>query len=157
MKKVNLLMGVLLILVSAVYAQTNKEEVDLYQSIFGMEKKAIVADFVKLKGVEATSFWDLYDQYETERKKHGQERIDLLHKYSKEYEDLTVESTNSIMKEMITLGNDYNKLIQKYYKSINKASGAKAAAQFYQLEIYFQSAIRLTVMEQIPMIGEFDD
>jgi hypothetical protein len=32
----------------------------------------------------------------------------------------------------------------------------KAAAQFYQLEIYFQSAVRLSIMEQIPFIGEFE-
>ena len=60
------------------------------------------------------------------------------------------------MKEMIALGTEYNKLIAKYYKSIKKECDIKSAGQFYQLEIYFQSAIRLTIMEQIPFIGELD-
>jgi hypothetical protein len=29
------------------YTQSNKEEIDLIQAAFGMEKKAIVADFVQ--------------------------------------------------------------------------------------------------------------
>jgi hypothetical protein len=32
------------------YAQINKEEIEYFQSIFGMEKKALVADFIKLEG-----------------------------------------------------------------------------------------------------------
>lgn len=59
------------------------------------------------------------------------------------------------MKEKIALGKEYNKLITKYYKSINKACGVKAEAQFYQLETYFQSTIRLTIMEEILFIGEW--
>jgi len=121
-----------------------------------MEKKAGVADVITLKGEAATGFWTLYDNYESERKQHGQKRIDLLQKYADEYETLNDEKTEQLIKEMITLGNDYNKLIQKYYKSIKKASGIKTAAQFYQLEVFFQSAIRLTIMEQIPFIGEFE-
>jgi len=30
------------------------------------------------------------------------------------------------------------------------------AAQFFQLESYFMSQIRATIMEEIPYIGEFD-
>ena len=77
-------------------------------------------------------------------------------KYAEEYETLNDETTEQLIKEMITLGNEYNKLIQKYYKSIKKASGIKSAAQFYQLEVYFQSAVRLSIMEMIPFIGEFE-
>ena len=32
---------------SFAYAQSNKEEVDLVQAAFGMDKKAVVAEFVK--------------------------------------------------------------------------------------------------------------
>jgi len=157
MKKNNLVLSILLFAVISVFAQSNKEEVEMYQSVFGMEKKAIVAEFIKLEGEPATAFWKLYDEYETARKTHGQKRINLLDKYVTSYETLTDEKTAEIIKEMISLGNEYNKLILKYQKSINKACGVKPSAQFYQLEIYFQSAIRLTLMEQIPFIGELDN
>jgi hypothetical protein len=37
-------------------AQSNKEETEFMQSIFGMEKKAIVAEFLKLKVVILSGF-----------------------------------------------------------------------------------------------------
>lgn len=157
MRKINLLVGVLLFTVASVFAQSNKEEVELMQSIFGMEKKTVVTEFIKLEGEKATAFWTQYDQYETARKIHGQKRLDLLDKYAENYLELDDAKTSEIMKEMIALGKEYNKLIQKYYKSINKACGVKTAAQFYQLETYFQSVIRIQIMEQIPLIGELDN
>ena len=48
------------------------------------------------------------------------------------------------------------KLIKKYYKSMKKAAGVKTAAQFYQIENYFASAVSVILTEQIPFIGEFD-
>ena len=156
MKKFNLLLVFFFVSVSAIFAQSNKEEVELYQSIFGMEKKAAVEEFVTLDGEAGKAFWELYDKYEEARKLHGQKRLALLEKYVDNYLELDDESTKSIMKEILSLGDDYNKLIKKYHKSIAKACGAKAAGQFYQLEIYFQSAIRMTLMEEIPFIGELD-
>jgi F0F1-type ATP synthase delta subunit len=156
MKKITLFFSLLFAFTLFSNAQSNKEEVEYIQSIFGMEKKAIVAEFIKLDGEAATSFWALYDQYETERKAHGQERISLLNKYVEQYDSLNDASTEAIMAEIITMGADYNKLINKYYKSIKKTSGIKPAAQFLQIESYFQSVIRLKIFENIPFIGEFD-
>ncbi|MDZ7635194.1 MAG: hypothetical protein U5L72_12515 [Bacteroidales bacterium] len=45
-------------------AQSNKEEIDLMQSIFGMEKKAMVSDFLSVEPAQADAFWALYDEYE---------------------------------------------------------------------------------------------
>lgn len=137
-------------------AQSNKEEIELYQSVFGMEKKAIVAEFIKLDSAASTAFWTIYDEYETKRKAHGQKRIALLEKYAKNYETFDDASTEDIMKEMISLGSEYNKLINTYYKKVKKGSGVKTAAQFMQIEAYFQSVIRLEIFKNIPFIGEFD-
>lgn len=156
MKKLIALAYFLVATTITVFSQTNKEEIELYQSIFGMEKKAVVTEFIKLDGEKATAFWTLYDQYETARKLQGQKRINLLDKYAENYLELDDAKTEDMLNEMISLGTTYNKLIAKYYKSIKKQCGVKSAGQFYQLEIYFQSAIRLTLMEQIPLIGEFD-
>ena len=70
-----------------------------------------------------------------------------------EREGLDEASTEEIMKEMISLGKAYDKLISKYYKSIKKECGVKTAAPFFQLEAYFQSSIRKLIFENIPIIG----
>jgi hypothetical protein len=57
-----------LFLASFAYTQSNKEEIDFVQAAFGMEKKAVVADFVKPSEAQKGAFWKLYDEYETQRK-----------------------------------------------------------------------------------------
>lgn len=70
MKKITLLMAALTIAIVS-YSQSAKEEVDLFQAAFGMEKKAVVANFVHPMDFQKDAFWKLYDEYETARKENG--------------------------------------------------------------------------------------
>jgi len=135
-------------------AQSNKEETDLMQSIFGMEKKAVVADFLKIES--SNPFWALYDEYETKRKELGKERITVLENYVQNYDKLTDAKYDEAIASMIKLRKSNDKLTDDYYKKIKKASGSKVAAQFFQIEAYFASQIRAAIMDEIPYIGEFD-
>ena len=154
MKHILLLAALLISSVS--FAQSNTEDVDLIQSIYGMEKKAIVADFISLDGAQGDAFWDLYDDYEMERKAFGKERIALLEKYAYNYGTMDDETTDSIINEMNKLGAKTDKLISKYYKKMKKPAGVKAAAQFVQIEAYLLSVTRASILENIPFIGELD-
>ena len=136
-------------------AQTNKEEMDLIQSIFGMEKKAIVAEFIDVDS--SNPFWAIYDEYETKRKDLGKERIAVLMNYVENYNNLDNASYDKTIVNMISLRKSTDKLIDQYYGKIKKASGSKVAAQFFQLENYFLSQIRSTIFEEIPYIGEFEN
>jgi hypothetical protein len=157
MKKLSFI-AILFFAVSAtMVAQSNKEEVDFYQSLFGMEKKAIVAGFVKVDDASSEAFWTLYDQYESERKALGQKRIELLQKYVESYDQMSDEKIDELVAEMIKLKSSTDKLINTYYKKVKTASGSRAAAQFFQIENYFVSAIRLSIYESIPFIGELED
>ena len=80
MKKVSIFF-ISLLISGVALAQSNKEDVDIIQSVLGKEKKALVADFLKLEaGPKTDAFWKQYDEYETERKALGRERIALLEK-----------------------------------------------------------------------------
>ncbi len=156
MKKSLILITVITLNAMTMYSQTAKEEIDYYQSIFGMGKKAIVADFISLDESVATEFWELYDEYETTRKTEGQKRLDLLADYVESYMKLTDEKTDEIIKSIEKQKKSLDKLIFEYYKKMKKTTGTKSAAQFYQLENYFLSAIRMELLDNIPFIGELD-
>jgi hypothetical protein len=156
MKKI-LLTAIMIGFACLAYSQSNKEEVDLMQSVFGMEKKAMAAEFIKLEGAQKDAFWITYDEYESKRKALGKKRIDLLNKYVSSYTSLDDPSTDRVIKDVMNLQRDTDKLVDSYYNKIKKGSGIKAAAQFYQFENYILSKIRSEIMENIPLIGEFDD
>jgi hypothetical protein len=155
MKKLLTLLFAFCVSMSA-FAQSNSEDIDFIQSIYGKEKKTIVAAFVTLEGAQSDAFWSLYDEYETKRKELGKRRIALLNNYAANYLTLDDASTSKIIKEMISLGAANDKLMATYFKKIEKASGAKSAAQFYQLEAYLLSAVRASILENIPFIGELE-
>jgi hypothetical protein len=150
----NVLIAMALCISSTVLAQSNKEDVDFIQSLYGKEKKAIVADFVTLLPGQKEAFWKMYDEYETKRKELGKKRIELLEKYANNYDRLDNTTTSQLVKETIALGAQNDKLISAYYKKAEKLAGTKSAAQFYQLESYFLSQIRSAIFESIPFIGE---
>jgi hypothetical protein len=150
MKKVTLLLSALF-MVAIVNAQTNKEEVDLMQAAFGMEKKAMVEEFVKVDVAQKTAFWQLYDEYETARKELGKERINLLEQYAKNYDKLTIEFADDWTSKVIDLGKKTDALLITYYNKIKKATNPVVALQFYQLEGYILSGIRLSVLEDLPL------
>jgi len=156
MKKVSIFL-ISLFVTGVALAQSNKEDVDIIQSVLGKEKKALVADFLKLEaGPKADAFWKLYDEYETERKALGKQRIALLEKYASSYGTTDDGQMDQMMKETQSLQEKTDKLIVKFYDKIKKEASVKTAAQFYQLEIYFLSVIRATILDNIPFIDELN-
>ena len=153
--KSTLIIALFTLFTTVSFSQSNTEEIDYYQSIFGMGKKQAVAEFLQL-GTDDL-FWGIYDEYEIGRKELGKKRIDLLNNYADNYLTLTDEKTSELIEQMISQRNQLDKLINSYYNKVKKESGAKVAAQFYQFEYYILVAIRLAIMEEIPFIGEFDN
>ena len=152
MKKIFFLAAICVSVIAS--AQSNKEDVDLIQAAYGKEKKAIVAEFIQLEGAKKDAFWKLYDQYETERKTLGKKRIALLENYAANYGSMSDAAISKNIKETAALGLKTDQLISTYQQRIEKAAGAKTAAQFFQLEVYLLSAIRTAILENIPFIGE---
>jgi hypothetical protein len=151
MKKL-LLIFIALMMLGIANAQSNKEEVDLLQSMFGMEKKAMVADFVQVDAAKKDAFWKLYDEYETQRKELGKKRIELLDQYVNTYSTITNEAADAWMKEVIKLGTSTEKLLNNYYNKIKKATDSITAFKFWHIESYILNTIREKITSEIPFV-----
>jgi hypothetical protein len=154
MKKSILSIAVIALVSVTAYSQSVVEEVEYFQSIFGMAKKELVANFVELDDPAAQAFWTLYDEYELSRKDLGKARLELLVAYAENYLTMDASVTDELILAMVAQKKSMDKLIVKYYKKMKKSAGVKPAAQFYQLENYLLIAIRLEILESIPFVGE---
>jgi len=152
MKKVSLILLTMFLFTGLIKAQTNKEEVDIMQAAFGMEKKAMVAEFVRVDAAQKDAFWKLYDEYETQRKAYGKERIDLLEQYNNNYESMADETADAWMKRVLDLGKKTDALLLSYYKKVKKATNPINALQFYQVEMFILSGIRNQIMGELPFV-----
>jgi hypothetical protein len=141
-----------LFMASFASAQSNKEEVDLMQAAFGMDKKAAVAEFVTPSASQKDAFWKLYDEYETQRKELGKQRISLLEQYANQYKTLTSEQADAWTKKVMDLQKKTDNLITTYYGKVRTATDGIVALQFYQMENYILAGIRAQILDQVPFV-----
>jgi hypothetical protein len=151
MKKLTLIMLALLLL-GVANAQSNKEEVDYIQSIFGMNKKAMVADFIKVDASKQVAFWKVYDEYETARKNLGKQRIALLSQYAEIYKNMSNEIAEKWLNDAISISKETDNLLFSYTKKVKNVTDPVTALKFYHIESYILSSIKTAILEEIPFV-----
>lgn len=151
-----LVLPILLFFSSIAMAQSNKEDVEIIQNMFGKQKKELVQVYMTIPEDKKAGFWTLYDQYEADRKALGKERIALIESYANDYATMDDKKADALMNRKMKWLGDYTKLQKKYYDSMSKQIGGVQAAKFFQLEDYLENNIRLYIQENIPFIDELD-
>lgn len=141
-----------LFLASFAYTQSDKEEIDLMQAAFGKEKKDIVADFVQLSDNQKEPFWKLYDEYETKRKEIGKERIELLKQYAAQFMTMNSEQADEWTKKVIEVQKKTDNLIVTYYTKVREVTDGVVATQFYQIEGYILTMMRMQLLQEVPFL-----
>jgi hypothetical protein len=129
-------------------------ELEIIKSKYKLEKKEIVANFMKFSDEEATRFWPVYEEYESERTKLGNRRVELLKRYATQYQTMTDDEADDLVSDIFDLQEDILSLRQDYYSKIKKAMNARRAASFVQIEEFFENVIRLAIQSNIPFVGE---
>lgn len=153
----NLLLIAAFVFSSVTIAQnTAKEDVEIIQAKYGKSKKELVSKYMEVKEPQAADFWKIYDAYEQERKALGKKRIELISDYINNYESLSNEKADQLLKATLKNNEAYEKLYSKYYEKMKKAVGAIDAAKFIQLEYGLQTAILAETQSAIPFIGDIE-
>lgn len=136
------------------FAWAQKEaDLEYYQDLFGMNKVQVVTNLIEL-GENQEEFWNIYDDYENERRELGLHRYGMVRNYVDQYEDLNNENVDEVLKASMKRRERRDELIKKYYKRLSKEFNPVIAAQFYQIEHYFQSEINVAIFSSLPMVGE---
>lgn len=144
---------ILIVVTSTAIAQSVQTDVEIIQEALGLEKKIAVANFMDLEA-SAEGFWTIYDKYEAERKKIGKERIQVISEYANNYPNISDEKIVELFNRTQAVKKSFDKLQKIYFKKMKKEVGVQKAAQFWQIETYFNSLIQAHIYSQIPFIGE---
>ena len=136
------------------FSQTQKDEVAIFQNAFGIEKRTLIENYMKIDASKAAEFWKLYEAYETSRRAIGLKRIENMTKYADNYDNFTTESINAIMKNALDIQKEMTSLWGSTYKKMSKVISPVEAAKFIQTEMYIENTIRQALLEKVPLIGE---
>jgi len=155
MKKI-ILLSVCIVFAMASKAQSNTDEITFMQSVYGMQKKQLIEEHMKISEAQKAAFWKLYDEYEVSRKAIGMKRANNIEEYAKKYDVLTNENAEALVKASFGVQKDFVKLWEKTYKKMAKETSPLTATQFIQVEMYLENLVRQSLTDQIPLIGEFE-
>lgn len=141
---------ILFLLSVFVYAQDAKNEMELLTQLLGMNKKAMVADFVDLPDNDV--FWTLYKEYEEQGKEIGEDRYQLLIQYAENFVNHSDEKLEEIMEASISLRNKSETTLETFYLKIKKECGTKTASQFYFVQRFCESTLSANVLGSLPIV-----
>lgn len=153
MKKL-ILIAICAVFALSTQAQTDIDELKYLQNMFGMEKKQLVAERMKISDADAAKFWKLYDEYELFRSEIVEKRANNIQQYAKSHLNITDDQANELLKTTFTLNTEINALWQKTYQSMAKELSPQQAGQFIYLEMYVEALGRMKLSEMLPHIGQ---
>ena len=148
MKKMIITVSIFVLGCAMLYAQHT--ETELIRSAFKLEKKAKVAAFMQLNDSAAQVFWPIYNQYETDRSSIGDRRVKLLDRYAGAYKNMDAATAEKLWKESASIQKAEVSLREKYAGIIRKKLSAGAALDFFMVEDYINTAIKLELFDAIP-------
>lgn len=135
----------------------SSDDVQFYQSIWGMEKRAIVESAMfDLTAEEEAAFWSGYEAYEEARKELGQERVGILTDYAENYGSFSEDQATDLINRAFANNVSLQKLLKSTFKKMSKSVDAVKVAKFIQLENYFMLMIQMDIQDSIPFIDELD-
>jgi len=161
MKKVTfslfaVLAGLLLITVNPtnVQAQAEADEIQLYQTMYGMEKRSLIEEAMSLTADNKDAFWTVYEQYEKERRANAEGRIQNIKKYVEVYGSASVEQLDAIAKTAFQEEGKWTKLRSTYYEKMKKATSSATAFRWLQVEGYLHTAINAAIADELPFMPD---
>jgi hypothetical protein len=125
---------------------------ELLRADIQAEKVAIVTQVMDLSEEEATKFWPLYRQYQTELMALNDIKLGVIRDYAKNYDNFTDEKADAAANTILDYEAKRLALKKKYYELIKGALSAKRAAQFFQVENQIQMLLDLQVSALLPAI-----
>jgi hypothetical protein len=133
-------------------AQDFKDELDVIQTVWGKNKKALTQDFLQLSAEETAKFAPIYDAYLESRKKVTQVRGEALGIFAKTNAQLDDATAKSMVTTLMKNNQHLAKLQSQTFKKLSKALSPAKAAQWWQLESYIDAEIRSAILGELPLL-----
>jgi hypothetical protein len=151
MKKLSSIVCIVLIS-TAIYAQTENDYLELARDVLKTEKKAAIAELMQLTETESTPFWELYNEYQGKLYLVQNKRIALIKDFADNFENLSDEKADQLWINAMTYSQEILKLEKQYYKKFKKILPAGKAARFFQAENKIETMIDAQLALEIPLI-----
>ncbi len=141
-----------LLISSSALAQQAREQVELSRSIIQTERQIIVASNMGLTEQEAEAFWPVFKDFQEALRKVSDRRANLILELAKEFNSLSGEKAQEMLKESLSIQAERTKLKQKFIGRFNKVLPPKKVVRYFQIENKLDSVIDYELAARIPLV-----
>lgn len=115
------------------------------------DKRAIVLPALDLTDAEVAAFTPIYDKYQAEMKKILTRSNDILNKYASNYDSMTDDAAEDILKEAFEVRDDRNDILQDYANRLGKKLPATKVLRWVQIENKLNALLDWQMAQVIPL------
>ena len=115
------------------------------------DKRTIVLSTLQLTDAEVQAFTPIFDKYQAEMKKLATQYGDVLNKFASNYDSMTDDAAEDIMKESFKVREDRNELLKDYAKRMSKQLPATKVLRWVQIENKMISLLDWQMAQIIPL------
>jgi hypothetical protein len=116
------------------------------------QKINLMGQVMQFDTEEAAKFWPIYNEYDAELTRIGDNKLAMIKKYSDNYENMTDAVADELIRSAIQIDQQRHDLKVKYYERMKGAIGGISAARFIQVENQLLMLIDLQVASSLPVI-----
>ena len=116
------------------------------------DKAAIIVNNMHFTEAEKDAFWPVYQTYQKELSKLGDERVALIKDYAAHLGTIDDEKAKELTARSMALEEQRLQLVKKYIDEFGKVLPAKQVARFFQLEMQMQRMVDIQVAAELPLV-----
>lgn len=156
MKK--LFLALLLLMPTVVSSETATPDprldtyITLLRSDLKAQRAAVIVNNMHFSDAETEAFWSVYNKYQKELSKVGDEKVALIKDYAEHFEQLDNKKAKALTAKALAVEEKRLQVIKKYIGEFGKVLPAKQVARLFQLELQMQRMIDLQVAAELPLV-----
>ncbi len=140
-----------LVLAAAAFAQ-DRSTAEVALAAMSTQRKAMVADNMRLTPSEEKEFWPIYNQYLRDHERLSNRLRDIVERLAREFDTLDDETASEILESYHEFRKDRLELRWKTAKKLAKKIGAKRSGRFYQIENKIDMLMDGDLARGIPLV-----
>ena len=114
-------------------------------------KKELIAANLTLTDSESTRLWQVYEQYSANLGKINDTRTAILKEYSQDYDALTDDQADNLIRRWLETDIEQAKLRQQFAGTFQTVLPGKKAATFLQLERRISMMMDVQLTSELPL------
>jgi hypothetical protein len=129
-----------------------ESEIALLRADIQTKKTDILQQNLTLSDEQAKTFWPLQRSYESDLSKLGDQRLEVIREYAKNWDNLANDTAKDLGRRLL----DYQKkrvaLRGRYFDRMSKGISPTVAAKFFQVEMQLEDMVDLEIASSLPLI-----